>query len=100
MKPYFLCMESGGTKTLTCGIDSDGNIIYEYHNGVGSPAVDYEQAIKNIFEGIENVSGTFSFTLIGTARNEYCSLLFKISSFLSLNTFKMYSSKVSLYEKS
>ena len=50
MKPYFLCMESGGTKTLTCGIDLDGNIIYQYHNGVGSPAVDYELALKNIFE--------------------------------------------------
>ena len=58
MKPYFLCMESGGTKTLTCGIDLDGNIIYEYHNGVGSPAVDYDQAIKNIFEGINNVYQT------------------------------------------
>ena len=55
MKPYFLCMESGGTKTLTCGIDLDGNIIYQYHNGVGSPAVDYELALKNIFEGIDNV---------------------------------------------
>ncbi len=58
MKPYFLCMESGGTKTLTCGIDLDGNIIYEYHNGVGSPAVDYDLALKNIFEGIENVYNT------------------------------------------
>ena len=55
MKPYFLCMESGGTKTLTCGIDLDGNIIYEYHNGVGSPAVDYDLALKNIFDGIEHV---------------------------------------------
>lgn len=58
MKPYFLCMESGGTKTLTCGIDLDGNIIYEYYNGVGSPAVDYDEALKNIFEGIENVYST------------------------------------------
>ena len=58
MKPYFLCMESGGTKTLTCGIDLDGNIIYEYHNGVGSPAVDYDLALKNIHEGIENVYNT------------------------------------------
>lgn len=58
MKPYFLCMESGGTKTKTCGIDLDGNIIYEYQNGVGSPAVDYDLALKNIFEGIDNVYNT------------------------------------------
>lgn len=58
MKPYFLCMESGGTKTLTCGIDLDGNIIYKYYNGVGSPAVCYDEALKNIFEGIENVYST------------------------------------------
>jgi N-acetylglucosamine kinase-like BadF-type ATPase len=51
-------MESGGTKTLTCGIDLDGNIIYKYYNGVGSPAVCYDEALKNIFEGIENVYST------------------------------------------
>ena len=55
LKPYFLCMESGGTKTLTCGIDLLGNIVYEYHNGVGSPAVDYQKAMDNIYDGIKQV---------------------------------------------
>lgn len=56
LKPYFLCMESGGTKTRTSGIDLDGNIIYEYYNGVGSPAVDYQKAMDNIYDGINKVT--------------------------------------------
>lgn len=53
--PYFICMDSGGTSTYTCGIDINGNIITDYTNGTGSPAVKYEEAIKNIHEGVSYI---------------------------------------------
>lgn len=54
-QPYFICMDSGGTSTYTCSIDTLGNVITEYTNGTGSPAVKYDEAFKNIYEGVKYI---------------------------------------------
>lgn len=54
-KPYFICMDSGGTSTYTCSIDIDGKVLVDYYNGIGSPAVKYDEAFKNIYEGVSYI---------------------------------------------
>ena len=54
MNKYYLCMNTGGTTSDVGAFSPEGEQLFRYHFGVGSPAVAYDEAIANILDAIEN----------------------------------------------
>ena len=52
---YYLCMNTGGTSSDAGAFNLEGVELFRLHFGVGSPAVDYDEAIANILDTIEAI---------------------------------------------
>ena len=54
-KEYYLCMNTGGTSSDVGAFLPTGEQVFHYKFGVGSPAVEYDEAIFNIISAIKKV---------------------------------------------